>query len=136
MRRTPPKSQWPNRRYFHLWFDFKKNSGLPLFFLILISLPLLDGFLKISQASPLNEKRKLAAKPYFSIRDPFGFVKDYESYFNDNFGFRGQLITCHNFLLVTVFRTSPLDRVVIGRDGWLYLTARPSSKMKSPITAP
>jgi hypothetical protein len=116
-----PESKWLNRRYLDLWFSFKTNSGLPLLFLILISLPLLDGFFKISQAAPLNEKRKLADKPHFSLRDPFGYAKDFESYFNDNFGFRGQLVYCHNLIQVAVLGTSPLAKVVIGRDGWLFL---------------
>jgi len=121
MMKTRPESTCLNRRNLDLWFNFKKNSGLPLLFLILISLPLLDGFFKISQAAPLDEKRKLADKPHFSIRDPFGYLKYFESYFNDNFGFRDLLVYCHNMIQVTVFRTSPHARVVIGRDGWLFL---------------
>ncbi|MCX6558006.1 MAG: DHHW family protein [Candidatus Aminicenantes bacterium] len=121
MMKTLPKSTCLSRRNLNLWFNFKKNSGLPLLFLILISLPLLDGFFKISQAAPSNEKRKLADKPHFSILDPFGYLKYFESYFNDNFGFRDQLVYFHNMIQVMVLRTSPLDRVVIGRDGWLFL---------------
>jgi len=115
------KNTCGSRRNFNLWFNFNKNSGLPLLFMILISLPLLDGFFKISRATPLNEKRKLAGQPHFSIRDPFGYLKSFESYFNDNFGFRDQLVYFHNMILVTVLRISPLEGVVIGRDGWLFM---------------
>jgi alginate O-acetyltransferase complex protein AlgJ len=104
-----------------LWFDFKKNSGLPLLFLVLISLPLLAQLFTTGRGSPLQEKRKLADKPRFSLLRPLGYLREYESYFNDNFPFRGALVFCHNWVQVMVFATSPLDKVVIGREGWLFL---------------
>jgi len=119
--KTQPQRGSRIRRSIGLWLDFKKNSGLPLLFLVLISLPLLDQLFKIGPASPLKEKRKLAGQPRFSLHDPLGYLRGYESYFNDNFGFRGILVFCHNWTQVVVFRTSPLDKVVIGRDGWLFL---------------
>ncbi len=119
--KTQPQTGSRIGRNISLWFNFKKNSGLPLLFLVLISLPLLDGFFKISPSSPLDEKRKLAEKPRFSLRDPFAYFKLYQSYFDDNFGWRSQLVFWHNWMQIMVFGASPLDRVVIGREGWLFL---------------
>ncbi len=105
-----------------------KYSVLPLFFLVLISLPLLDRFLHVSQASPVNEKRRLAKTPNFSLKDPLDFLRQTESFFNDHFGFRGQLVHLHNLFQVTVFKTSPVAKVLVGKDGWLFVDRETGSR--------
>lgn len=121
MLKTKPQTGSGSGHGLGLWLDFKKNSGLPLLFLVIISLPLLTQFFAGSRGSPLQEKRKLAARPRFSLLRPLGYLREYESYFNDHFTFRGTLVFCNNWVQVMVFATSPLDKVVIGRDGWLFL---------------
>jgi hypothetical protein len=118
---TPTDKRFFNRQALRMLPSLKNFLGLPLFFLLLISLPLLDQLLKNDPASLLNEKRKLAEKPRFSMKDPLDFFKAYESYFNDNFAFRGQLVSVNNLIEVKAFRTSPLAKVVIGKNGWLFL---------------
>jgi alginate O-acetyltransferase complex protein AlgJ len=106
---------WP------LLFNFKKNNGLPLLFILLGFLPLADMIFKISQPLPIGEKRRLAAQPQFSWRKPWDYLKKYEDYFNDHFGFRSQLLYHHNRLTVRLFDTSPTDKVIVGRQGWLFM---------------
>lgn len=44
----------------------------------------------------------------------------FEAAFADRFGGRDRLIATHHALLARVFGVSPVDQVLIGRDGWLY----------------
>ena len=105
----------------HPLLSLRKNSGLPLLFLLLIFLPLADMTFKIVRDVPVNEKRKMAAKPQFQPLRPWDFAKKYEAYFNDHFGFRSQLLHFHNLLTVRCFHASPIDRVVVGGRGWLFI---------------
>lgn len=105
-----------------LLFAFKKNSGLPLVFLLMIFLPLADTVLRISAPIPLRENRKLASRPTFDYRRPWDYLRGYEAFFNDHFGFRTQLLLAHNRLVYGLFRASPTEKVIIGRQGWLFLS--------------
>jgi alginate O-acetyltransferase complex protein AlgJ len=105
-----------------LLFDFKKHAGLPLLFLLLIFLPMADQLFDISPHIPIKEKRKLAAKPKFSLGHAREFFNQYEAYLNDHFGFRKHLVFHHNRLTVELFRTSPTVKVLIGRQGWLFIS--------------
>lgn len=106
---------WP------LLFNFKRNQGLPLLFILLVFLPLADMVLKINRPQPVGEKRKLATQPQFDWRKPWDYLKKYEDYFNDHFGFRSQLVRHHNRLTVRLFDTSPTNKVMVGRQGWLFM---------------
>ena len=106
---------WP------LLFSLKRNQGLPLLFLLLVSMPLADSFLSIARPKRLFENRRLSAKPRFQWGDPAGYLKKYEAYFNDNFGFRNTLLVHHNTIMVRNLKTSPLARIVVGKNGWFFL---------------
>ncbi len=116
-----------SRRTVSPWLDFKKNGGLPLVFLLMIFLPLADMALRISSPVAVNEKRKLAAKPRLDLLHPWGMARGYEAYFNDHFGFRTRLLRCYNRLTVAWFRISPNEKVLLGRQGWLFM-AKESEK--------
>ena len=95
---------------------------LPGLFLLFISLPLIDSLIGIAPDVALNEKRQLAPLPGLtgdsaSIRT---FPERFEKYYNDNFGFRGFLTHWHNYIRMFWFGSSPTDRVILGRDGWLF----------------
>lgn len=106
---------WP------LLFNFKKNNGLPLLFILLIFLPMADMVFRISQPLPIKEKRKMAVKPQLQLSRPWDFKIKYEDYFNDNFGFRTHLLYYHNLFTVKYFNTSPTNKVLLGRRGWLFM---------------
>lgn len=65
-----------------------------------------------------TEKRQLA--PFPEIRLSKEFPREFENYFNDHLGFRSWFILAHHYLLLKVFRMSPVDHVISGRDGWLF----------------
>ncbi len=103
------------------WLAAPDSPLLAPLFLLLISLPLLSMLLRLAPAAAGVENRKLADPPTFSWRRPLDYLKGFESYFNDRFAFRQRLVREHNRLAYRLFRVSTTDRVVIGRQGWLYL---------------
>ncbi len=114
-------SEYMNTRGGRLWLPAKPGGWLPLLFLLIISLPLLDGIFGVLAPFELIEKRKLAEKPAFDLRRPFLFPKKYEAYYNDHFTFRTRLVYWNNLLTYKIFRTSASAKVVIGKAGWLFL---------------
>lgn len=70
-----------------------------------------------------NEKRTLAQKPAIpsaSLSSVKKWTEDFEKYFNDNFGFRNSLLKINVLVSFTIFKISPIPKVVIGKDGWLF----------------
>ncbi len=88
-------------------------------FLILISLP---GAAMLAGVGPfirIEEKRVKAAMPSFGRLEFKRSVEEFEGFFNDNFGFRNELIFFNRALRYFVLGTSADDRVLLGKDGWL-----------------
>lgn len=51
------------------------------------------------------------------------FPHRFDRYFEDNFGFRDVLIKVGNSIRFHLFGVSPTTQVLVGKDGWLFLTA-------------
>jgi hypothetical protein len=66
------------------------------------------------------EKRSLAKNPTFNSDDLWNFPGKYENYFNDHFGLRNLLINWNNLLDIKLYKISPIPKVIIGKDGWLF----------------
>lgn len=49
-----------------------------------------------------------------------GFTAAFERAFADRFGGRDELIALHHLTLAAAFQVSPIDKVVVGRRGWLF----------------
>lgn len=89
-------------------------------FLFLLVSPFLDSIFSLDDTN-VKEKRNLAIKPTFSYKNIDGYPSSFESYFNDNFGFRNALISTGGILKAKIFNTSPrLDKVVVGKNNWLF----------------
>jgi alginate O-acetyltransferase complex protein AlgJ len=115
-----------NKEFFNvsgwrLWRPLKSNGCISLLFLLLICLPLANQVFKIVKPYELVEKRQLAEKPTFDSRHPFLYVKRYEAYYNDQFSFRTRLVHLNSLLTYKIFHTSASDKVLIGKQGWLFL---------------
>jgi hypothetical protein len=54
------------------------------------------------------------------------FPAAFEDFFNDHFGLRSALIDLRNRIDLGLFDRSPTDKVLIGRDGWLFYTGEDS----------
>ena len=103
-------------------FRFTTNAFIILFLLILWA-PLLQQYVHIFQFIPVIENRNRVALPKLSILPNIfiqknNYTKDFEKYFNDNFGFRDDLIRLKNQIDYTFFHYS--DEVLIGKDNWLF----------------
>lgn len=110
-----------NPRGWQLWLPLKDSGCIALLFLLFISLPLADQVFKFVRPYELVEKRKLAEKPTFDSWQPFLFIKRYEDYYNDHFSFRTRLVYLNNLLTYKIFHTSASAKVIIGKQGWLFL---------------
>jgi hypothetical protein len=98
------------------------NIVLIIVFAGLLWLPTLDVFFQFDHTPAFNEKRVLAPFPDFELGPGClkKFIRGFESYFNDHFGFRNQLIFWHVKWTHDIFRNSTVPKVLIGKDGWLF----------------
>ncbi len=89
------------------------------FFLLMIT-PHLDEIFNIDDTT-ITEKRELSKNPKLDIQNIEAYPKNFESYYNDNFGFRKKMISLSSIIKVKLFKTSPKsDRVIVGKDNWLF----------------
>lgn len=96
----------------------KQDKLLILLFALIIALPTLDSVFHFSPVKDLFEKRSPVEKPEFSLSKDY--PKNFENFFNDNYGFRKTLISMHSRMMDKFFDESPDARAVIGKDGWFY----------------
>lgn len=72
-----------------------------------------------------NENRELAAFPKIRAAGWENFSADFEAYYNDHVPFKNDFVKFNNMVDTSLFRTTKLGDVVIGKDNWLfYLTSR------------
>jgi alginate O-acetyltransferase complex protein AlgJ len=72
------------------------------------------------------ENRPLKTFPRLALarREVKNFRKDFEAWFNDNFGWRTSLVRFHGHLAIWL-GVSPTPKVVLGKQGWLYYDGEP-----------
>ena len=91
-------------------------------FLAAISAPLAVQLAGNATSSAAHEKRRLAALP--ATPRSWGALQEYPgkfaAYYGDRFGLRATLIRWHALAMHRGFRSSPTDKVLEGRDGWLF----------------
>lgn len=91
-------------------------------FLFLLFLPLL-WMTFFPSSSNSGENRELQKKPVFSIDKIINYPKEYNGYFQDNFGFKKELSTLNSYYKLKIFNTSSKpEMVVIGKNNWLFST--------------
>ena len=97
-------------------------SGQGLFigvFFVLLLLPSIQNEIQFVKPLENLEKRKLAPKPEFSLSQKF--ARDYEDYYNDNFGLRNHLINWGGIYRTQLFQSSMHPELVMfGKDKWLF----------------
>jgi hypothetical protein len=91
-------------------------------FLFVLYVPLVLSLVQKDKEISESEKRKLAKLPGLEwSRDSLArFPDQFETYYNDHFGLREQLVELYNYLYFKVIRKSPLPTVTVGRDEWLF----------------
>ena len=91
-------------------------------FLLFLTLPEINRQLLVFPDVPSTEKRTLAPYPLLNIRKISDFMKNFDLFYNDHFGFRLRLVGANTLLHVKLFGISGVKQVIIGKHGWLYYT--------------
>lgn len=93
-------------------------------FMALLWLPMMRMAVSGQPAAASAENRTLADKPELFRRPGLGavfkFRREFEKYFNDNFGFRNELVRLNGAAHIRLAGVSPTQRVIVGKDGWLF----------------
>jgi hypothetical protein len=102
-----------------LWFQY----ALALTFACALSVPLFGLGGSQGEVSPF-ENRRVQERPALEPRLALlrAYPAAFERWFNDNFGSRVALTRLDHWVRAVALRTSPVAKVLIGRDGWLYFT--------------
>lgn len=101
----------------HPWRD----RALAVAFAVAIAIPGLYAFVSAPRGAMPFENRPAAPWPVVSgYRLPPDFPGAFERAFADRFGGRDALIGFHHAATVVLLRRSPVQNVLVGRDGWLY----------------
>lgn len=104
----------------------RKEKFEKIFIWLIILILWIPYFQMITQIFPekaIVEKRITTARPEFSFHslgELHTYYLNYQTYFNDSFGFRGTLISINNYINLELLKNSSTDKVVIGKDGWLF----------------
>ena len=99
--------------------DVISKLYIVIFMGFLLSLSVLMPFVK----SDMDKEKREAAKfpkPVKEKKLNLDFFNELTDYFSDNFAFRQELSTADALIKAKVFNTSNQERVVIGKEGWLY----------------
>jgi hypothetical protein len=103
-----------------------KKSKLGTIYIIvcfaLLLVPLVG--MSVAKTTTTTEKRTLADFPAF-VQDGkvnVSFLSDLGDYFDDHFAFKNQLVAVDSTIQSKVFKTSSVNTVVKGTNGWLYLS--------------
>lgn len=98
-----------------------KNWAFIAIFLIIICAPGFVNFIGVYPGEN-TEQRELAKKPVFKLNKETitSYPKEYENYLNDNFGIKNSLVFLNNYINVKLLGVSPMDSVLLGKNGWLY----------------
>ncbi|NRA10833.1 MAG: hypothetical protein HRT57_02625, partial [Crocinitomicaceae bacterium] len=108
--------------------DIKKLIFVLLFFCIRIipSIQMIRTFIEIGEVESFDEKRELATWKDVDTKSADSFIASYERYYKDNFGFRDLFISLNNRWKVQQFKVSPSKTVLIGSEGWYFITIKKS----------
>lgn len=104
-----------------------------IIFIATLVVPLLLTNFKPNVVSEL-ENRTLTKFP--ELYDSEGrknekYIKDFETWFNDNIGLRKELFAVNSKMQYDLFDNSAIEDVSIGDDGWLYYTRENNAKIAS-----
>lgn len=85
-------------------------------------MPTLDQLLNLSNAYKSTENRRQSTLPPLNFPHVRSFVKQFDQYYKENFGWRNALFYAYSRWKLNVLGESPLpEKVVVGNNGWFYL---------------
>ena len=100
------------------------ETSLLLVFMLVIFMPFIATVFASKSGISDIEKRKLAPMPKLSLNKESleQFPSGFEAYYNDHFGFRRMHLLFNNYIKAKMLKSSPVSKVLIGKDNWLYIT--------------
>ncbi len=102
-------------------------------FVLALFLPTVDKLVRIDPAPKVDELRAYAGFPHaWLLRggDVRGWTTQFETWFNDHFGFRDSLLRSAAWLRTIVFRSAGREEVVLGDDDWLFYGGLPQGNCR------
>ena len=94
-----------------------------LFFIACVS-PI--AFMPFVKTNELAENRKLSELPAFKSENGsinLNWPSEFETYLSEHFAFRQELVTLDSIEKAAVFKTSSNDKVIVGKDNWLFFAS-------------
>lgn len=70
-----------------------------------------------------KENRRLSQMPSFKDENGnlnLNFTSEFETYISEHFAFREKLVTADSLIKNDIFRTSSNEKVIVGKNNWLY----------------
>ena len=93
-------------------------------FLLALIVPAVLSWRAADAEISADENRALAPNPTWRWSGSIveSFPAEFDAYYNDHFGLRAALLPTYHRLRFDRFGISPTDEVIVGKDGFLYLT--------------
>ena len=116
----------------------KFHYSLIILFCCFLSLPVLENIFNFCPSPEFYENRTLVSLPQFKIS--FGsfnkYLQSFDSFFNDNFGFRKNLIILNSVFIFKILHVSPSSKVILGKNGWLFFSGEDEkyAKFQPPLS--
>lgn len=107
-----------------------EEAALIALFITALCLPVLGMLLRLDRSPAVQENRTPAPFPALSLNRHVlaSFPEKFKLYFEDHFGFRNTLIYGQAFARVKWLGVSSSDKVIVGKNGWLFLGGEPNIK--------
>lgn len=106
----------------------KTNTNKRLLVSTFLGILFLPGFLSLlpfnTASRFIDENRRLTSFPeiQWSQKAIVQFPRGFEQYFNDHFQLRDYFILGYNYLKIKIWKRSSHKKVLLGADGWLFLS--------------
>lgn len=92
-------------------------------FFLILSFPMINGYMQFVLDEEMVEKRILNVKPVFDPESLDNYTEEYDKYYSDNFSLRTNMINFLNINEFKVFGISPKPGLVtVGKEGWFFAT--------------
>lgn len=91
-----------------------------LVFSLLISIPVINEIFSFIKPFHIPEKRVRSKLPQLRFDPLIDFFHNYEKYYKDHFIYRNYAVHINSLLKVFIFRNSPIEEVLLGKDHWLF----------------
>lgn len=91
--------------------------------LVIMAIPFILFFIFPSNST--TENKKLTEMPIIADESGFnlGYMQELSKYFEDRFAFRIYMVDINSRIQADIFKTSPEDDVIVGKNGWLFYSS-------------